>query len=239
MNNYKVISLGFNCFIKKFTNDIGINQETNFFDYIGTSMWAINKLFENDFTNLFNEEEYENLKILTDNLCVTTNKQYYFRFLHDFKNNTNINLINKKFMVDKTIEQKIIDDIKIQFNKFKETYERRIIRLKDLLLKEKKILFIRLEETMNNRIIYDEYKSYFEKSELDYILDYSKMIKKNYPNLDFKIIYISKIHDNKYMIENNLIILNSKNVTIDNWNNCTNGLKDLFEKNKEFLDSIL
>jgi hypothetical protein len=237
MNNYKIISLGFNCFIKIFTNDSGIKQETNFFDYIGTSMWAINKLFENNFANLFNEDDYENLKIQTDNLIVITNKHYYFRFLHDFKNNTNINLI--KFNIDKTIDQNIIDDVKLQFNKFKEAYERRIIRLKDLLIKEKKILFIRLEETMHNRIIYDEYKSYFEKPELDYIIDYSKMIKINYPNLDFKIIYISKIHDNKYMIENNLIILNSKNVAIDDWRKSSNGLKDLFRINKEFLDSIL
>jgi hypothetical protein len=200
-------------------------------------MWAINKLFENNFTNLFNEDEYENLKIMTDNLYAITNKQYYLRCIHEFKNNTNINLI--KFNIDKTIDQKIIDDVKLQFNTFKERYERRIIRLKDLLTKEKKILFIRLEEIMKDRIIYDEYKSYFEKSELDYIIDYSKMIQINYPNLDFKIIYISKIHDNKYIIENNLIILNSKNVTIDNINNCTKGLKDLFRINKEFLDSNL
>lgn len=237
MNNYKIISLGFNCFIKMFTNDIGIKQETNFFDYIGTSMWAINKLFENNFANLFNEDDYENLKIQTDNLIVITNKHYYFRFLHDFKNNTNINLI--KCNIDKIIDQKIIDDVKVQFYKFKEVYERRIIRLKDLLIKEKKILFIRLEETMHKRIIYDEYKSYFEKPELDYIIDYSKMIKINYPNLHFKIIYISKIHDNKYMIENNLIILNSKNVAIDDWTQSTNGLKELFRINKEFLDSNL
>lgn len=237
MNNYKIISLGYNCFIKTYTNNISIKQETNFFDYIGISMWAINKLFENNFTNLFNEDEYENLKIMTDNLYAITNKQYYLRCIHEFKNNTNINLI--KFNIDKTIDQKIIDDVKLQFNTFKERYERRIIRLKDLLTKEKKILFIRLEEIMKDRIIYDEYKSYFEKSELDYIIDYSKMIQINYPNLDFKIIYISKIHDNKYIIENNLIILNSKNVTIDNINNCTKGLKDLFRINKEFLDSNL
>ena len=237
MNNYKIISLGYNCFIKKFTNDIGINQETNFFDYIGTSMWAINKLFENNFANLFNEDDYENLKIQTDNLIVITNKHYYFRFLHDFKNNTHIDLI--KFNINKKIDQKIIDDVKLQFYKCKETYERRIIRLKDLLIKEKKILFIRLEETMHNRIIYDEYKSYFEKPELDYIIDYSKMIKINYPNLDFKIIYISKIHDNKYMMENNLIILNSRDVIIDTWDNCLDGLKDLFRINKEFIDSNL
>jgi len=39
IKNYKLISLGYNCFPKRYTNDIGILQETNLFDYIGTSIW--------------------------------------------------------------------------------------------------------------------------------------------------------------------------------------------------------
>ena len=77
----KFLSLGNNCFIKKYLNTIQPG-ETNFFDYIGSSQWSINELFLNDFANLFNKEDYVNTKVLTDYECVT-HKHYYLRFLHD------------------------------------------------------------------------------------------------------------------------------------------------------------
>jgi hypothetical protein len=240
-SNYKIISLGYNCFIKKYMIDIGISQETNLFDYIGTSMWTINKLFENDFKDLFNLEEYEKIKILVNDSTynnVVVNKRYYIRFMHDFKN-PSLPSINSKFSVLKNFNYDIMDDVKIKFKSFKETYERRINRLKKLLIDEKKILFIRFEEPMNNRIIYDEYKKNFERSELNNIIDYSTMLKINYKKLEFKIIYLSNTHETKYLKENNIIILNIGKEIIDSWGNCTSGFKNIFDKNKSLLISIL
>ena len=119
MKNYKIYSLGYNCCVKRYIDTISKKGATNLFDYIGSSMWAINKLFENDFQDLFDINMYKNMEI-TPNYNVITNEKYYFRFLHDLKTMDN-------------------------FKKFKESYERRIIRFKEDLNNKNKILFIRLE----------------------------------------------------------------------------------------------
>ena len=201
-----ILSLGGNCFIKKYLNYIGVNQETNFFDYIGSSMWSINELFENDFSNLFNLDEYENFEI-KKNVKLVTNKRYYLIFKHDF---------SKKY------------SIKSLFLKFTEKYTRRINRLKDLLLNEKKIIFIRLEESLIDRIIYKEYEDKFKKSEFDYLKDFINIIKNKYPNLDFEIIYISSQEND--IKENNIKIINLNNEILD-WNNCAIKINNLFLSN--------
>jgi hypothetical protein len=65
------------------------------------------------------------------------------------------------------------------------------------------------------------------------------IIKNNYPNLDYKIIYISSTHKTNFIKENNLIILNTENEIITDWENCSIGLKNIFDRNKKFMDSIL
>lgn len=240
--NYKIISLGYNCNIKRYTNDIGISQETNLFDYTGISMWAINKLFENNFSNLFNIKEYEEMKILkTDSKTIKTNKRYYMRFKHDFKKIKmkriipvrNILPLNSKD-INKFLLIKKKTDIERNFSDFKSTCERRILRLKNILNEEKNILFIRLEESMKNRIIYNEYKDNFKKTELEYIKDYSNIIKLQYPNLNFKIIYISKLNQTNLIKEYNLLVLNTDTDTI-NWTNCVAKFKELFDTYSELL----
>lgn len=238
--NYKIISLGYNCNIKRYTIDIGIIQETNLFDYTGISMWTVNKLFENNFSNLFNIKEYSEMKILNSDFeTIKTNKRYYIRFKHEFKKIKAKNIlpinskdINKLLLINKSIKKQT--DIERNFSDFKSTYERRILRLKKILNEEKNILFIRLEESMENRIIYDEYKDNFKKTELEYIKDYSNIIKLQYPNLNFKIIYISKLNQTNLIKEYNLLILNTDIGTI-NWTNCVAKFKELFDINIELL----
>jgi hypothetical protein len=168
METYKIYSLGYNCCIKKYI-DIQGKKATNLFDYIGSSMWSINKLVENDFQDLFDINMYKNMEILP-NYNIITNEKYYLRFKHDLKT-------------------------MINFEKFKETYKRRIIRFKEDLDNENKILFIRLEESHQDRIIYDQYKENFKKNELEYLKDYSIFLKTKIPFLNFKIIYISEIFE--------------------------------------------
>jgi len=238
--NYKIISLGYNCTIKRYTIDIGISQATNLFDYTGISMWAINKLFSNNFSNLLNLNEYCEMKILKgDSKTIKTNKRYYIRFKHDFQKEQDKNVVplkstdTKKILLINNIN-KNKTDIERHFSAFKLMSERRILRLKQILNEEKKILFIRLEEPMEDRIIYDEYKDNFKKSELEYIKDYSNIIKLQYPNLDFKIIYISKLNETKIIKEYNLLIINT-NIDLIYWNNCTTKFKELFNDNLELL----
>jgi len=208
MENYKIVSLGYNCYVKKYVDEKFGKFETNFFDNIGISMWAINELFQNDFSDLFNIEDYEKMEIISK-YFVFTNKKYYLRFLHD------------------------LPDLS-KFNTFKESYERRIKRLDDII-KNQNILFIRVEEPQKNRIMYDIYKEKFKKSELDYIKDFSNIIKNKYPNTKFKIIYISDIYDIQLFEDSNLLILNKNDKELWSWGNCCFKIKTIFEKNNEII----
>lgn len=144
---------------------------------------------------------------------------------------------NNKFKLIKSITNNKTK-ISNNFDTFKNTYERKINRFKNLLINEEKILFIRFEESQKDRIIYDSYKEYLNKPELDYIKDYSNIIKKQYPNLEFKIIYISKVLDINYIKENNIIILRLDEDTID-WNDCGYKFKMMFEKYESFLEEVI
>ena len=80
-NTNNVISLGYNCFFKKFLKiKLKINKETNFFDNIGTSMWSINELLLNDFQDFFIPEYYKQLEIKNNsNPNFLSNTKYYIR----------------------------------------------------------------------------------------------------------------------------------------------------------------
>jgi len=173
-----------------------------------------------------------------------TNKKYNIRFPHDFPEFVRkTNYINRtvplrkndhnKFKLTKRIIKK--HNICNYFDIFKDSYERKINRFKNLLINENKILFIRFEESQKDRIIYDVYKHYLNKTDLEYIKDFSNIIKKEYPNLEFKIIYISKTFDINYIKENNIIILRLDEDTVD-WNDCGSKFKMMFEKYKSFLE---
>lgn len=86
---------------------------------------------------------------------------------------------------------------------------------------------------MKNHLIIE----YFKKSELDYIKDYSNIIKTQYPQLEFKIIYISKTLEINYFKENNIIILKLDDESI-NFNNSGIKFINMFEKYKDFLEKI-
>lgn len=188
--NYKVISLGYDCYVKmKFCP----NQETHFFDYIGSSMWSINELLKNKFEDVLNFDYFENLEITKDTFYIT-NKKYYIRFPHDFKSITQIGKV-------KRITMKITEEIK---KKFIDKYTRRISRFYDLLTGNEKLLFIRKEEH-TNRISYPEYNEHIKYTEIYYIREFINILKKDYPNLNFKIIFFSFSQETSK--EDNLLIL--------------------------------
>lgn len=174
--NYKIISLGYDCTIKMTWCK---NQETHFFDYIGSSMWSINKLLQNKFEDSLNLDLFKNIEIL-NGMYSMTNKKYYLRFHHDFKFTAQIGQVKKMTM-------RIPEEIK---DNFVEKYTRRINRFYDLLNGNEKVLFIRKEEDLN-RIKYPEYNEYIKYSEIYYIKQFIKIIQEKFPKLKFKIIFIS------------------------------------------------
>jgi hypothetical protein len=50
--------LGYNCYTKLYFNSKKIEKETQFFYYIGTSVWSIIDLLNNDFDGMFDKSNY-------------------------------------------------------------------------------------------------------------------------------------------------------------------------------------
>jgi hypothetical protein len=217
----KIISLGCKCYVKLFLESIKYKSETQFFDYMGSSMWAINDLFKNDFSELLEDgiDSLEKKKILNSGFdkYVLTDKKYYLRFKHDFKQNCN---------------SQIKDNIKIEdFNKVNEKYLRRKERLINILEDDKEtLLFIRYEENQENRVKYFGDK----KPEIDYIYEFIDIIKEKYPLKKFCILFLSDTMENDDKRDENLIIL--KNISrINIWTQSPKKIKNTIEHNENFL----
>lgn len=217
----KIISLGSNCYVKLFLDSVKLKLETQFFDFIGSSMWAIDDLFKDDFSDLFDNgiDDLEKKKILHSGLdkYVLTHKKYYLRFKHDFKQNCNSG---------------IKENIKSEdFNKFSEKYERRKERLINILKDDKKtLLFIRYEEEQKDRIKYSEDR----KSEIEYIYEFIEIMKQKYPLKKFCILFLSHTMENDDKRDENLIILKMIE-KINIWTESPKKIKNTIEQNKKFL----
>jgi len=127
-NKSFAISLGSTCrpalLIKCMNDKAKIPCERQVFDWLGTPMWAINRLIENNFEEFTKKEHIVNKKRFKNGENrVYIHKLYNIRFLHDFT----VGLGERSF------------------NSFKDKYERRIERFKSLLTSDKELLFIRLE----------------------------------------------------------------------------------------------
>jgi len=217
--DYTLISLGYNCCIKRFFDSI-VSKETNFFDYIGTSMWAITELFENNFKDIFNKEYYKTIEIIENQtIKFLSNTKYYIRFLHDLECNS-VNSNPKLFL------------------QFKSKYERRIKRLDELIKKSNITIFIRLEESLDNRIIYKELEEKTNINEYEYVKKFSSIIKSKYPNKKFKIIYLTKTLEESNDIENNILLLNILNYTFD-WDNSVEVITKIFNDKYNFVKKYL
>ena len=217
--NDTLISLGYNCCIKRFFDSI-VPKETNFFDYIGTSMWAITELFENNFQDIFNTEYYKQIEILENQpITFLSNTKYYIRFLHDLECNS-------------------VDSNPKLFLEFKSKYERRIKRLDELINSSNKTIFIRYEESLDNRIIYKEFEEKIKINEYEYVKKFSSIIKSKYPNKKFKIIYLTKTLEESNDIENNILLLNISNYTFD-WVNCVEEITKIFNDKYDFIKKYL
>ena len=213
----KVLSLGSNCFVKSFLQYSNIIQETNFFDNIGSPMWGVCELLENDFGDLSNIQDYDKLQI-NDKLKTLTNKRYYLRLKHQdhiWRNNK--------------------PDLKSLNNLFV-TFERRAKRFQEHLKDNKKILFIRLEQDDSKRVFYPEYKGKNEGDEIKYVKEFSKIIKRKYPELTFDILFISKIVDPSYDEENKIIIMPNPYEDM-HWDDCNNKLNTICTSNFDLINT--
>jgi len=221
----KTLSLGSTCFTKKFMLSIGINQETDYFDYIGTPIWAMTDLIKNNkLDKIFHYHDYKNIKILNDkeDSYNITYIPHFLIFKHDFAQS------HKQFTQPLSF---------VQFNDFKAKYTRRALRFYHSLHHCNSILFIRYEQ-YKNYIIHDMYKDKYEKNELTQLCEFSFMLKEKYPNLKFNILFFYSNVENSYYdnIHNILILKNTKILTYEN---CHEKIHEICTENIELLQQYL
>jgi hypothetical protein len=167
----KILSLGSNCYPKFFIGRIlkPVYGQTELFDYIGTSMWAINMLLLNDFAGLTDIQLFDILPILEGEEPIVTNTKYYMRFIHDLK--------------------KVSDSESVEFQ---EKIKRRIQRFKENMSSFDRILFIRRQEIQKGRIHYNGGLKRPERDELD---DFIDILHIKYKCRGVTIIYINLEED--------------------------------------------
>lgn len=138
--NYKLISLGFSCRVKKFINII-VKQETHLFDWLGVNTNGILNEINTDFKDFFNKQKYIDRSIEKGHTSIV-NPETNMTFIHD----------NNFLKYEKN------------WKMFKNKYTRRINRFIDLLKSKQPILFICLESNrkyqLNKSIL--EQKQMFE-----------------------------------------------------------------------------
>lgn len=221
-NNNNFISIGYNCFFKKFLKIKFLNKkETNFFDNIGISMWGINELLLSDFEDFFNPDNYKQIKIKNnENNEFLSNVKYYVRFPHDLPIAEFDGNFNGKY-----------------FNNFINMYSRRKNRLYDLLSNCKKVVFLRLEEDVDDRIIYPEYGDKFKTGEFENLLVFTEIIKNKFPNLNFTVIYVSRTIETNIYVSNNIIVLNTGEYAVNDWKKSQDELENIFLSNYKLIQT--
>lgn len=214
----KIISMGSNCYVKMFLDSHMSKKETQFFDYIGSSMWSINELLRNDFQGLYDYKNFEKKHILNKgDKYIFTNNLYYIRFKHDFKQNFNSN----------------INDIKedLKFSEFINKYKRRQNRFIELLNSKETILFIRYEEDNKDRVKY-----YEEKDELEFIYEFMKIVKTK--NLNKKFFFILLSHNKSLEDKDNNLLVIKINDPVKIWIEAPNKIRNTLLENEKKMNLI-
>ena len=157
----QILSLGYSCNIQNLCNT------TTIFTNVASSVWGINKLLVNDFKDIGVDVK---LRELFDN----TSKRF---------------LVDTKYGLRYYMESNNMPSM----DKLKENLSYRVMKTRNILLSDKSVLFIRYEEPMfykrwgNRLVLSEEYK----KSEYTYLLEFVDIMSRKYPDLDFKILFLS------------------------------------------------
>lgn len=182
MDKYKWVSIGYNCFMRICIDRSNILKPmTNFFDYLGTPMWAVHQLIQNDFpSDFFDQTMYKNMFMFKDRKNVMhtnriyTHSKYMIRVAHDLPN---YNDPSPPFP-------------QLEFDAFVLKYKRRIPRFKQLLEQTRfPLLFFRYQEPLENHDIPTEHEHYYDVPEDQQMERFDQMLQQKYPSLRYKILY--------------------------------------------------
>jgi len=175
MNNFDyIVTLGHNCIPSLYAFAKKKFIENPLFDHVWTPAWAIKELLVNKFDGFFDKTKYEYMQAVEGSpLKFPTNKQYFIKFYPD-------------------------DPIK-NFDDFVHTFRiKKNIFYEDILKSNKKILFLRYEEPIENPshkltgkgIMSDEHAVYYQNNEIYHMTELSYYLQATYPNLHFHIMLI-------------------------------------------------
>ena len=154
------ISLGKSCYTSMFISELAKQDNKTYdryvFDWLGSPMWSICKLIEDDFADL-NTTQYFVYKnhFDTKNESYVTNTKYNIIFAHDYGIN-----------VDKRPAE--------QLARVKAKYDDRIQRFRDVLASGKRILFFRLERDTPGLINFPE--DNITEPELFYVQKFAQLM---------------------------------------------------------------
>jgi hypothetical protein len=167
------ISLGFNCHVKVFIEQLGEKDRIPYlrqpFDWLGTPMWSICDMVASDFKDLANREYIVlRRRFVEKDTKYLTNTIYNAAFVHDYGKDIS-NVSDEKW---KQVE---------------EDYSRRIKRWNATLTCGKPILFLRLEEDAVERVDYPG--SIREHPEYYYVESFAKLMKEK--GVPFVILYLT------------------------------------------------
>ena len=216
------VSLGSSCFTRRFIEVCQMSDEYLFFDWIGSSMWAINELVQNRFEGIDQVQKYQPIVIKkSDEKKIITHKEFYLRFLHDFPPFIHARGVRLYAEPEKNHLDQVI-----------QKYRRRADRFLNVIKSLKAILFIRIEEEVSDRISYPKY-ALKQKNELQELFCFTEQVRKLNPELDFQVLFFSKSFETKRHEQENVFVVGHQ-VHLD-WQNCAGELTQLVKMHSEFL----
>ena len=229
----EVSSLGYNCYTKLYFNSRKMDKETQFFDYIGTSVWSIIELLENDFDGIFDKSNYKIMNIMKtgDDQFLVVNEKYFIRCKHEFKKT-----LNQKFDPEILHEYEINKE---ELEDFIEKMKRRKERFMNMLASNNSLLFIRYEEDPTERHDIKQYESKLNISYMDNLKILSDMFKKINPEKKITILDISHRHDKTEYIKEYEIIKIRMRKRIDHWKKAVVEFENTFSNEKKFIEENL
>lgn len=229
----EVSSLGYNCYTKLYFNSRKMDKETQFFDYIGTSVWSIIELLENDFDGIFDKSNYKIMNIMKtgDDQFLVVNEKYFIRCKHEFKKT-----LNQKFDPEILHEYEINKE---ELEDFIEKMKRRKERFMNMLASNNSLLFIRYEEDPTGRHDIKQYESKLNISYIDNLKILSDMFKKINPLKKITILDLSHRHDKTEYIKEYEIIKIRMRKRIDHWKKAVVEFENTFSNEKKFIEENL
>lgn len=189
------ISLGFNCNVALALRKCKLNKATNVFDWLVSHPKNILNIFRENITEVLNDDPiFLNFSMEKQKYYITDNNK--IKRVYDKKNN----LI---FSHDYNGTQKSIIEIK-------KKYKRRLIRLKNILTENDKILFI-----FSGKSDYKDYNNNSHsiisledetdcKQYLFYLQEISKYLESNFPKLNFHILAFNLFDEYKDFEKDNI-----------------------------------